>query len=49
MKKNDAQKELLEGLRFDWKNEYRIKQYSEKIEGLVKLFEEAVHEAIEKT
>lgn len=48
-KKNDAQKFLLEGLQTDWKNEYRINKFAEKIEGVVKLFEEAVYDAIEKT
>ncbi len=49
LKKNEAQKSLLEGLSIDWKNEYRINKFSEKIEVHIKNFEDAVYEAIEKT
>ena len=49
LKKNEAQKSLLEGLNIDWKNEYRINKFAEKIEVAVKNFEDAVYDAIEKT
>jgi hypothetical protein len=49
LKKNEAQKNLLEGLQIDWKNQYRIGKFSEKIEVAVKSFEDAVYDAIEKS
>ena len=49
LKKNEAQKSLLEGLNIDWKIDYRINKYAERIESTVKQFEDAVYEAIEKT
>jgi hypothetical protein len=49
LKKNEAQKSLLEGLNIDWKIDYRINKYAERIESTVKQFEDAVYEAIEKS
>lgn len=49
LKKNEAQKNLLEGLYIDWKTEYKIKKFGEKIEVSVKSFEDAVYDAIEKS
>ena len=48
-KQNEAQKSLLEGLTIDWKKDFRIKKFADKIEVSVKNYEDAVSEAIEKS
>jgi hypothetical protein len=48
-KKNEAEKNLLEGLSISWNYYYKTVKYAEKIEVSVKIFEDAVYEAIEKT
>lgn len=48
-KKNEAQNALLEGLKIDWKTDHWITKFAEKVEIVVKNFEDAVFDAIEKT